>query len=68
MLQEMEEISLGMVNVLRQRLSVFLAGFHGVSTKRLDRCMSWFMHVARAGKALRCGQAPHALVLMFTKK
>ena len=33
----------GVVNALHQRLSIFLAGFHGVSTKWLDHYLSWFM-------------------------
>lgn len=37
-----------MANVLHQRLSIFLAGFHGVSAKRLDRCLPWFMWLEQA--------------------
>ena len=42
---------LGMVNALHQRLSIFLAGFHGVSTKWLDRCLSWFMWLEQARRS-----------------
>ena len=38
----------GMVNALHQRPSAFLAGFHGVSAKRLDRCLPWFMRLEQA--------------------
>ena len=41
----------GMVNALHQRLSVFLAGFHGVSAKWLDRCLSWFMWPEQARRS-----------------
>lgn len=42
---------LGMVNALHQRLPVFLAGFHGVSAKWLDRCLSWFMWPEQARRS-----------------
>ena len=38
----------GMVNALHQRLSILLAGFHGVSAKWLDRCLPWFMRLEQA--------------------
>ena len=38
----------GMANALRRRPSVLLAGFHGVSAKRLDRCLPWFMRPEQA--------------------
>lgn len=41
----------GMVNALHQRLSIFLAGFHGVSTKRLDHCLSWSMWLEQARRS-----------------
>ena len=42
---------LGMVNALHQRLSIFLAGFHGVSAKWLDHCLSWFMWLGQARRS-----------------
>ena len=42
---------LGMVNALHQRLSIFLAGFHGVSTKWLDHYLSWFMWLEQARRS-----------------
>ncbi len=42
---------LGMVNALHQRLSIFLAGFHGVSTKWLDHCLPWFMWLEQARRS-----------------
>jgi hypothetical protein len=42
---------LGMVNALHQRLSIFLAGFHGVSTKWLDHCLSWFVWLEQARRS-----------------
>lgn len=41
----------GMVNALHQRPPIFPAGFHGVSTKRLDRCPSWLMWLERARRS-----------------
>lgn len=34
-----------------QRLSIFLAGFHGVSTKWLDHYLSWFMWPGQARRS-----------------
>ena len=42
---------LGMVNALHQRLSIFLAGFHGVSAKWLDHCLPWFMWLEQARRS-----------------
>lgn len=42
---------LGMVNALHQRLSIFLAGFHGVSTKWLDHYLSWFVWLEQARRS-----------------
>ena len=42
---------LGMVSALHQRLSIFLAGFHGVSAKWLDHCLSWFMWLGQARRS-----------------
>ena len=46
-----EDGELGMVNALHQRLSAFLAGFHGVSTKWLDHYLSWFMWLEQARRS-----------------
>ena len=42
---------LGMVNALHQRLSIFLAGFHGVSAKWLDHYLSWSMWPGQARRS-----------------
>lgn len=62
---------LGMASAMHRRLRIFPAPFHGVSTKRLDHCLSWFL---RPGQARRsdadglqtlsgqsaCGSCEHA--------
>jgi hypothetical protein len=42
---------LGMVNALHQRLRIFLAGFHGVSTRWLDHYLSWFVWLEQARRS-----------------
>lgn len=42
---------LGMVNALHQRLSIFLAGFHGVSTRWPDHYLSRFMWLELARRS-----------------
>ena len=41
----------GMPGALHQRLSIFLAGFHGVSAKWLDHCLPWFMWLGQARRS-----------------
>lgn len=40
-----------MASALHQRLSIFLASLHGISTKWLDRCLSWFMWLEQARRS-----------------
>ena len=42
---------LGMVNAMHQRLRIFLAPFHGVSTKWLDHYLSWFLWLEQARRS-----------------
>jgi transposase-like protein len=42
---------LGMASAMHQRLRIFLAPFHGVSTKWLDRCLSWFLWLEQARRS-----------------
>lgn len=42
---------LGMVSAMHQRLRIFLAPFHGVSTKRLDHCLSWLLWLEQARRS-----------------
>ena len=42
---------LGMAGALHQRLSIFLAGFHGVSAKWLDHYLSWSMWPGQARRS-----------------
>ncbi|WP_368017801.1 hypothetical protein [Olsenella sp. AGMB03486] len=42
---------LGMASAMHQRLRIVLAPFHGVSTKRLDRCLSRFLWPGQARRS-----------------
>lgn len=42
---------LGMVNAMHQRLRIFLAPFHGVSTKWLGHYLSWFLWLEQARRS-----------------
>lgn len=44
-------LALGMVDALHQRLSIFLAGFHGAPTRWLDQYLSWFVWLGQAGRS-----------------
>ena len=40
-----------MVSAMHQRLRIFLAPFHGVSTKWLDHYLSWFLWLEQARRS-----------------
>ena len=42
---------LGLVDALHQRLKLFLARFYGVSTRRLNRYLSWFLWTEQTRRA-----------------
>jgi hypothetical protein len=42
---------LGMASAMHQRLRIFLAPFHGVSTKWPDYCLSWFLWPGQARRS-----------------